>query len=912
MLFGREADIDLLTRFVAGECGADGVLVLTGEPGVGKTALLHAAIEVAGWHGVRVLRAGALEFEADTQFGALNQLLQPAIDCVGALAEPHREAMRVVMGSAAGPVPGQLLAGAATLALLRACAGDAALLLVVDDVQWLDLSSAMALIYALRRLSDTNIRLLTAVRTDSGDAFTRSGFRVHDVRPLDDRTAEELLRSAFPALPTGVRGRLRADARGNPLALLELPVALEIEGGRARLPEMLPLTRRLQQVFADRLRYLPAGTRRMLLFAVLAGAEDAVVLGARLATPDGRDELAPAERAGIVRTDPRTGRLEFRHPLLRSAVVELSTGAERRNAHRLLADIFADAPSRRAWHLGQAAAGPDEELAGLLESVSRRMLHAGDSVRATATMLRAAELSPAEADRVRRTARAAYLGSLLTGEVSDTARLLRTAPESATGGRSLAVALAAAYQLLNTEGDIATASRMLLAALRNDADSGGGDPEVVSEALHSLLYIGFYSGRDDMWPEIRAALDRVLPEPSDTLALLAGPFVDPVHTGAKVLTELDAALDDLRFTSDPVRIVRVATAAAYLDRIGRVREPLQRVIDDGHDGGAVARALEALLLLGNDDFFSGAWDHLIEVTDEGLRLCDELDYPVTAGSGKLLRGLVAAARGDDATVERLGEQLLMWAAPRNLLTLAHYSSHIRCLHALGNSAFTDAFRHAATVNPPGVFLPHRPHALWLVLDLTEAAVRSGRAEAAREHADAAKAAGLEDLSPRLAMITSAAQALAHPAESRIAFERALAVPGTERWVFDRARIELLYGEQLRRDRATAAARDHLSTAATIFTELGAVPWLRRAQSELRAAGEAGAPGATALTPREQAVAELAAAGRTNKQIGEELFLSARTVSTHLQHVFHKLGITRRGALRDSLATRSGGPGPSIE
>ncbi|GAB2442165.1 helix-turn-helix transcriptional regulator [Nocardia tengchongensis] len=733
MLVGRGVEIELLTAFVTDGSDGDNVLVLTGEPGVGKTALLNAAVEVACWHGVRVVRAEALEYEAELHHVALNQLLQPAIESIDSLDEPHRSALRVVMGSAAGTLPSQLVAGAATLALLRAWVrtAGAPVLLVVDDVQWLDLSSSMALIYALRRLTGTDIRLLAAVRVDAGDAFTRSGFRILEVAPLDDHSAEELLRSAFPALPTPVRGRLRTDARGNPLALLELPAALEMRSGSAHVGELLPLTRRLQQMFAGRLEHLPDRTRQRLLLIVLAGTEDRRTQGRVPAALQGHSDLEPAE------------------------------------------------------------------------------------------------LSPDESDRVRRTARAAYLGSLLTGEVADTGRLLRAATGSGTGC-SLEVALAASFQLLHTEGDVATASRLLLAALRHTDGSHHDDPDTV--------------------------------------------------------------------------IVRTATAGAYLDRIGGVREPLQRVIDDG---GAVARSIDALFLLGNDDLFRGNWDHLIDVTTEGLRLCADLGYSVTAGAGRFLRGLVAAARGEDELVEQLSEQLLMWAAPRNLVTLAHYASHIRCVRALGNSDFADAYRHAVAINPPGVFLPHNPHAVWLVLELTEAAARSGRVQDAQAHARAAKAAGLEELSPRLAMVTIAALALAHPEDGAALFEQALAVPGAQRWVFDRARIELLYGEHLRRVRATTAARLHLSTVATTFTELRATPWIRRTQAELRAAGETVSPeGSDALTARERSVAELAAAGMTNKQIGEQLFLSARTVSTHLHHVFHKLGITRRGALRDALDRRA--------
>ncbi|QLY29013.1 helix-turn-helix transcriptional regulator [Nocardia huaxiensis] len=906
MLFGREAEIEVISSFVVDGCGGETALVLSGEPGVGKTALLDAAAEIAAARGVRVLRAAALEFEAELSFGALNQLLQPLSGHIEVLEAAHREALRVVMGSETGAMPTQLVAGAATLALLRAAAQAGALLLIVDDVQWLDLASSMAVIYALRRLGPADVRLLAATRTEAGDAFTRSGFRLHEVAPLDAGSAEKLLSAAFPALSTAVRGRLRSDARGNPLALLELPAALRTLHGTAQLPGVLPLTRRLQGMFADRLDALPAATRRTLLFVVLAGAENSTTIEECVRTPEGRDALLPAERAGLIRPNPRTGRLEFRHPLLRSAVVESSTSEERRGAHRILADAFAASPQRRAWHLGQAATGPDEDVAAQLETLSQLMVRDGDAGRAAAAMLRAAELSPADGDRARRTARAAYLGSLLTGDLADSGRLLRAAPNPALGGRSLPVALAASFQLLNSEGDVTTASRLLLAGLHAAAEEESRDQDTVIEALHTLLSIGFYSGPDGPWTEIDAALERVVVEPEDTLALLRGPFVDPVHSGPKALADLDSALDGLRLSADPVHIVRVATAGTYVDRVGRAREPLRRVIDDGQDGGAVARSIDALFLLAIDDFFCGAWDHLLEITDEGLRLCAELGYVVSSGTGKFLRGLVAAARGDGAAADGLSEEVLMFAAPRRLLVLAHYASHIRCLHALGTSTFGDAYRHAALINPPGDFLPHNPHALWLVLDLTEAAARSGRFEDARAHARGAKAAALEELSPRLAMLVAAAQAVAHPDKAREHFEEALAVPGTERYLFDRARIELLYGEQLRRDRATTEARTHLSTAATLFAELGAEPWVRRTQSELRATGEnSPSPGPAALTAREQAVAELAATGLTNKQIGEQLYLSDRTVSTHLYRIFHKLGVTRRSALRDALERHPG-------
>ncbi|MFD6160631.1 LuxR C-terminal-related transcriptional regulator [Nocardia sp. NPDC060256] len=908
MLVGRAVERDLVAKFVLGQAGDQPVLVLRGEPGVGKTALLEMAADIAAAEGLRVLRAAALEYEAELKFGALNQLLHPLMSDIDELGVAHRDALRVIMGLASGPMPSQLIAGAATLALLRSSAErGTALLLIVDDVQWLDLSSTMALSYAARRWTG-DIRLLVAVRAESDDGFTRSGFRVHDLAPLDDSDSDELLRAAYPALTARVRRRLRADAHGNPLALLELPAAFENGTSPANLPAVLPLTDRLQRMFADRLAGLPAGTRRMLLFVILAGAENSLTLDDCAPTPAGIADLPAAERAGIVRTNPRTGRVEFRHPLIRAAVIEQSTSGERREVHRILAEAFARDPQRRAWHLGQAAVGPDSEIAASLESLSQQMIRHGDSRRATAAMLRAAELSTSESDRARRTARAAYLGASITGNLADTSRLLLDANRTEVRETpSLEVAVAAAAQLLNDEGNADTASRLLLATIRvhkNDIDSGS---DTMVEALHTLLYVGFYSGRPELWDDIGEVLELAEPKPTDTLSLLHHVFVNPVEAIPAALRQLTDALDGLRFSADPLRIVRVATAAAYVDRAGLARESLWRVITDGRSGGAVAKAIEALFLIAQVDFFEGDWAELIDVTDEGQQLCAEFGYTLVAGPGKFLRALVDAARGRTDAAELAAEELLLWAAPRHLATYAGYSSHIRCLSALGRSSFDVAYRHAASVSPPGSFPRYTPHALWLVLDLTEAAARSGRLVEARAHAEAAVAAGLPELSSRLRMLTKAALAVTDPPNWRSLFEEALAGPDHDRWVFDCARIELLYGERLRREREPAAARTHLTAAAQTFERLQAIPWLERTRAEMRAAGDS-APAdvrGSALTPQELAVAELAASGLTNKEIAERLFLSARTVSTHLHRVFPKLGITTRSALRDAMSRQPG-------
>lgn len=915
MLFGRASEIELIGAFVTGGTDFGPSLVVTGEPGVGKSALLDAAAETAARSGRRVLRATAFSYEADLEFGSLNELLHPLADHVAALRDEHRRALQVLLGLESGAMPSQLIAGAATLALLKAAAASetTGLLLVIDDVQWLDLASSMAVIYAMRRLGGADVRMIVAARTEAGDAFVRSGFRVLDLPALDEASSDELLVAAFPALPEHVRRRLRTDAQGNPLALLELPTVLEATRPAPPVPEVLPLTRRLQAVFAERLKNLPDDTRRTLLLLVLAGAGNGVAIEDVAPAFDGSAALAAAERARILLRNPRTGRLEFRHPLIRSAVFELSTSEERRAAHRALADAPAASPQHRAWHLGQAAVEPDEEVAGLLEAVSLRMLREGDAngMRAAMAMLRAAELSPAPADRARRTARAAYLGSALTGDLAEMRRLLRNTPEIGPAAQSPAVALATAYELLNAEGDIATASRLLLAALNEIEDVGDQNPDIV-RAMYMLIYIGYYAGRAELWSEIDAALERLRAIQSEMMTLMHAGVKNSLPIEPSLLERLDAHVAELRWSTDSDHIIRVAITGLYLDRAEGLVEPLRRLAEDSREAGASIPAIEASFLLALHDFGIGRWDEVVEATAEGLRLSVDLGFGLTGCLGRFARGLVAAARGESGLADEAVEQLLMFAAPRKLQTVAAYVSHLHCLAALGDCAYDVAYRHAATINPPGTFHVHNPHARWLVLDLAEAASRSGRTAEALTHAEAAQAAGLPLISPRQAMVCAAATALGTPEPhvARKLFEQALAVPGSERWLFDRARVELLYGEHLRRELAPAAAKDQLAAALRGFEQLHATPWIERTRAELRAIGISASSSSTGdgpapLTEREKAVAELAAQGLTNKQIGERLFLSPRTVSTHLHRVFHKLGISSRSALRDALRRTSG-------
>jgi hypothetical protein len=334
LLFGRDKDLELLHAFVGQSSSDGGALVLSGAPGVGKTVLLEAVAAHSAGAGLRVLRAAGAEFEAGLSFAGLNQVLHPLFDGIEGLSPPQRAALEVALGLGDGPAPDRLVVGNAALSLLVRAASEEPLLVIVDDLQWVDRASALVLGFVARRLHGTRVGFLAALRSGDESFFERSGLRAHDLGPLDEAASTALLADRFPALAPRVRQRLMAEAQGNPLALLELPASLT---GMTSAPRMLtsptlPLSQRLQAVFAARITGLSAASRYLLLLAVLDGTGDLGILQSASGQTK-LEGLGAAERARLVRVD-RDGRLTFRHPLTRSAVTELSTSGERRDAHR--------------------------------------------------------------------------------------------------------------------------------------------------------------------------------------------------------------------------------------------------------------------------------------------------------------------------------------------------------------------------------------------------------------------------------------------------------------------------------------------------------------------------------------------------------------------------------------------------
>ncbi|MBY8874494.1 AAA family ATPase [Micromonospora sp. PLK6-60] len=910
-LFGRETELARISRFLQSVRAGGDVRMVRGEPGIGKSALLAAAADLADRDGMRVLQASGSEFEADVSYSILNQLLLPLHDEVQRLPPALRDALTVALGFGPGPTPAPLLVGNAALMLLTTVAKKTPVLLVVDDVQWVDRPSAVVLGFIARRVPGSPVGVVAASRTGTESFLDRRGLTEVTVQPLTRDAGAQLLDTRFPTMPARARQHLIDLAQGNPLALVELPGTLT--GSAAECAErshVVPLSERLQAVFAQRIAGLPEATRLLLLLATFEGSGDVRVLRGMASLVD----LAPAERADLVRVDDATGQITFRHPLIRSAIVATSTHEERRNAHLAAAAGLPTDPERRAWHLASATAGPDEAVAAELEDAAHRVMQRGDALAAIAALVRAAELSATADARARRLAEAAYIGAE-AGGAGDATTLLADAQATSPGtAGSLHAANAAALLVINGDGDVHTAHRLLAGAIETGGHGWRADDPALDEAMHTLLLLSWYAGTAEHWAVFHRAMDRLVPGPPDILSVLSRTFADPVRTGAAARSELDSLISTLAREEDLTRVMRIGTASVYLDRLGDNREHSWRLIRQGRDGGAPRRQLAGLMHLCLDGFLTGRWDETDELAHEAQKVCVASGLPFLNWYFLYNQAIVAAGRGRCDEALKLADEITHWALPRGVAGATAIAHHPRTLAAVAEGDFEAAYLHATAISPAGVLAPYVPISTWVMFDLVEAALRTGRTADARAHADAMRAARVAELSPRMRLIQHGVDALVldtDEADNRL--EETLQDELSERWLFDASRIRLAFAEKLRRRKDFARARIQLLAARAGFTAIGAEPWLARCIVELRATGYrpvSAEPPPAALTAQELEIARLAASGLTNRQIAERLYLSHRTVGAHLYRIFPKLGVSSRAGLRDALSAHGPGhPGP---
>ncbi|ONH25253.1 hypothetical protein BL253_28175 [Pseudofrankia asymbiotica] len=902
-LVGRARELEIVEELLD-DLVVDGRPVLfLGEAGIGKSALLEHAAREARARGYTVLRADGVEFESDIGYSSLNQGLLPIRRYIDGLDPAHVHALGVVLGMRSGDQPDRLVVSTATLHLLQAAAARAPVLFLGDDLQWADPRSQEVFFFLTRRLSGTRIGMLGTARPGYGGAMTL-GRVEHHLGPLEPADADRLLRQRFPTLAPRIRGRLLSEARGNPLALLELPPALSppIQAGRMSAPPTLPLSSRLQSVFAARISSLPADVQDLLLLAALDGTGDLGVLRAA----GGGDEIGgldDAERSGLVQVNLADRRLVFRHPLTRSAVVESATESRRRQAHTRLAAAWAHDLDKQAWHLGEAALGSDESLAALLEARGRRALARGD-FGGLPSLLRSAELSPDPAQRSRRIAEAAFVAAHKSGAPAHLARSIADLREAEPGTETaLFLAATTAWLIVDSGEDLENGFRILTAAIeaiRPEVDRSG---PAMRTSLRVLSLVCVYAARPDLAQQVLELLRKV--GVADAVRDRLTSVLDPAGTPPEVLAAIDQDLADLRSTDDPVEVVRLGSQVDFLDRLSRCRPTLERLLVVESGGVQLTEEVDVRRLLAEEAWFSGRWER-------GLALCEEIEAMADTFHLRrpkvgvyVVRGLISAATGSWGAMRQCADQLRAWTLGGGGRLTQLIGHLILAQHAAAIGDFEEAFARASTLmgdgGGPSSFMPI---ALWALLDFAEAATRSGRIDVARRFAATLRQRGLGRLSPRYAMITDAAGALvaSDGAEAAAAFARALGRPGADAWVFDHSRVALLATERLAVDGASDLAASWAGVASEGFTALSARPWLERlGKAHETIAGIPSQPTAPAgLTPTEYKIVSLAAEGLTNKEIGRRLYLSPRTVSTYLYKAFPKLDVTTRAGLRDAL------------
>jgi DNA-binding CsgD family transcriptional regulator len=909
-LIGRDAELAILESLVNEAPVNGGALVLFGEPGSGKSALLHVAGERAKAAGFHCIRVTGVEFQAAISYAALSQCFLPMQDKFVLLSDAHRSALSVVLGLNDGPPPDVLLVSNAVLSLLREASRSKPICLIIDDLQWIDRSSAGVFGLVARRLSGSRVAFFASARTSAESFFDYDGLPYRVIGSINDNDAARLLALHYPTMAPRPMRRVVRESGGIPLALIELPRELNETQllGHRELPEVLQLGPRLQSVFEARVSDLPPKTRQLLLLAVLDGSADLGRLQIHDPGSPIADVLAPAERAHLVSVDRASRRIVFQHPLIRSAIVGLSTTSERQEGHRTLATMNVDHPDRLAWHLAEATSEPNERASHLLYESAQRTFRRGDTVGAVTMLTRAADLSPHQSHRSRLLLEAAFLGSNVTGGWASTSEwydeALKSDPDMSG---SLFAAATSAHLLLNGDAHIDTIHRLLSGAIEaRDATPHDHDASCV-QAVAALFFVCMMGGRVELWESFHAALERLGPMVPEKFYILSQLMSDPVRLGPAVLERLDRAIDRLDEKTNLWSIAWICSAAVYVDRLSACRSAVWRVIEDGRQGGAVTLAITVMQHLSLDSFEMGNWEESQQLAEEALELCRANENLLMQWLSYHHLALIAAGRGDAAACTEFVERIVQRATPRGIGHALWTAAHAKGLLALGQGDFESAYVQFAAVNPPGVFLSHNPIALLVASELVESAMRTNRLPEAISHVAAMREANLAALSPRLNLVSTACAAMTAPDESSVElFERALRIAGADRWQFEYARVQLIYGERLRRMKSVAESRRHLTDASDAFKRIGAEPWAVRAEVELRATGKIGtrrhAIGLESLTAQEREIVELAATGMSNKEIGERLFLSHRTVSGHLYRVFPKLGVTTRAGLRDALGS----------
>jgi DNA-binding CsgD family transcriptional regulator len=903
VLYGREAERSIIAGLLDGaRQSRSGVLVVSGEPGVGKSALLEDARERAS--GMQVLSGEGIESEAELPFAALHQLVRPILGSMAGLPEPQARALRAALGLAEGGGEDRFLVSLAVLSLLAEAAEQHPVLCLVDDAHWLDDASGDALVFAARRLEAEAIVMLFATRDGDVRQFDAAALPELHLGGLDQAAAGTLLdRHADKPLSPEARERLVEGTAGNPLALLELPLALseaQLGGGEALL-EPLPVSDRVERAFLARVRTLPEETQTLLL---VAAADDtrrlATVLGAAAQLGVEAEALDPAEQAGLAYL--RGSTLELHHPLVRSAVYQAAPLSKRSAVHRALASVLegeAEA-DRRAWHLAAASVVPDRVVVEELELAAERARRRSGFAAASLALERAAALTEDELQRARRLTAAAE-NAWLAGRIErvpmllERTRPLRTEPalradierylgliELTTGapGDACRIFYGAATEVAALDGDRA----LQLLNLASIAAVYATDAEAavaIAELAHTLAVE-------------ETPLTRMLVQLLVGLgAHYAGDF-ESAAVSLRSALALEEELEDDALAREPVALLFAGRAALFLGDEHAVYRLHREAAAHARVSGAVGLLSQILPRLAHVELRVGRSASASASATEGLRLARETRQDDLVAYQLAVLALIAASRGDEDECRSLAAESLDLASAHGFVLVAEFARWSLLQLELGLGRVEEAVRRAHEISTTT--------SLWTGLDRIEAAVRAGELETAREWlsssepwADATGAAWA-----RAVVLHCQALLATDEQEVERSFREALDLHAEAVRPFEHARTELAFGEFLRRARRRVDAREYLGSALHSFEALGAEIWAERARVELRASGQTARKREPStrneLTAQELQVARFVSEGLSNREVAAQLFLSPRTVAFHLRNIFRKLAISSRTEL----------------
>ncbi|MEU2743855.1 AAA family ATPase [Streptomyces sp. NPDC007095] len=894
-MIGRDKELRTLRGLLADTAAGHGsALLIHGAAGVGKSALLRTVVADATQGGFKVLRTSGVEPEQWLPFAALQLLLQPVARGMKNLSAPHRLALSGAFG-ARDSEPEIYQVGLAVLELLADAANRQPLLLLVDDVQWIDSSSRDVLKFVARRTRDLAVQVIAAARIHYSESYVLLDL---PLEPLGPTAAAELLDAGAPDLPLPLRELILERAAGNPLALVELPKA--VQGVTAQMDD-LPLTQRLEDAFSAR---TDSVSRECRTFLLVLAAEPAAPLNLLLevssrlfgsaVSVEAVQEAVDADLVTLVGYTP-----EFRHPLMRTAIYTHATLADRLATHRALASVMDDTPERQLAHEAAATIGPDEELAARLERFADASHARGKVAAAVPALRQAADLVLDAQRRTGMLVRAAELSSEINDRISVQTLLDRT-DMSALGRVERARLMVVSDNCAFEPGEPQRRIQDMVTAAAGAFDAGAGD---VAENLlwRAAARCFFQDGDAQVRAQAAAELDRWNPDPDAPHVLTVRAYTQPYQHGADVIARLDGIRANprdgrvLHFLGSGAMVIGdLGRAAHYLDLAAAAWRSQGRL-------GLLARSLAASW----PQVYLGQLERAREESDEGLALAEETGEWIVWLGLKATAGLVAVLRGETEQAARVIRELRMHSLFPGMPFVTVMAQQAEGLLALFEGRAMEAYDVLTRA-----FDPVDPHyhsvSHWLLApDLADAAVAAGTVEQARELlADLPELAG--QLPSEMMVVahayTDAVLAPDDTAEERYAAALA-ALP--KHWTLSRARLHLHQGRWLRRQRRNVDARHPLRLARDEFDRAGAQPWAEMAREQLRATGESSgrrhANTGEQLSAQEMQIAVLASQGLSNREIGQRLFISHRTVGAHLYRIYPRLGITSRGKLAAALA-----------